>query len=83
VRKKIKTDTKKIMKMLAQNPDNYQMRKKLLDDESIIPKIIQHPQIKVGVMGNPFQARRKIGEEITRQAVKKICEVIRKMEGKR
>ena len=77
---KMVTDSEELMERFRQDQDAYQVKTKLFEHEFIFPYIKQHPDIKVGVMGNPAKASREIGEAITREVVGNLSEFIRKLD---
>ena len=77
---KMVTDSEELMERFRQDQDAYLVKTKLFEHEFIFPYIKQHPDIKVGVMGNPAKASREIGEAITREVVGNLSEFIRKLD---
>ena len=77
---KMVTDSEELMERFRQDQDAYQVKTKLFEHEFIFPYIKQHPDIKVGVMGNPAKASREIGEAITREVVGNLSAFIRKLD---
>ncbi len=77
---KMVTDSEDLMKRFRQDQDAYQVKTKLFDHEFIFPYIKSHPDIKVGVMGNPAKASRKLGEAITREVVDNLSQFILKLD---
>jgi len=80
---RIVTDSPEIMKMMREDQDAYQVVTKPIDEECIVPYIKQHPDIKVGVMGNPSKATKEIGEEISKDVVEKLSALVRRLESRR
>ena len=79
-------DEEPYLQMQMEHPDNYQHAEKIVDDEMVIPRMSQRPEIKVGVMGTPEKASRQLGEKIVENiliaAVDKINELEAKADGK-
>jgi len=81
----LKTDTGPLLKLQIEHPDNYQHAEKIVDDNLVVPRLSQRPDIKVGVMGYPHKASAKIGKKaiaaIVSAAVKKFSELDAKADG--
>jgi creatinine amidohydrolase len=79
------SDSKEMCALMRQHPDNYQYARKIVDDELVIAKTGQRPEVKVGVMGFPERASRAIGKkvvaDIVREASRKILEIERRADG--
>ena len=79
-------DEEPYLSLQIKHPDNYQHAEKIVDDEMVIPRMSQRPEIKVGVMGTPKKASRQLGEKIVENiliaAVDKINELEAKADGK-
>jgi len=78
----IVTDKKYILNMLRQDPDSYQVKKKSIPNKYICPNIYQHPEIKVGVMGDPSKASVEFGKKVVRECVANMVRLIRDIERK-
>ena len=81
----LKTDTGPLLKLQIEHPDNYQHSEKIVNDELVVARLSQRPDIKVGVMGYPHKASAKIGKKaiaaIVSEAVKKFSELDAKADG--
>jgi creatinine amidohydrolase len=81
----LKTDTGPLLKLQIEHPDNYQHAEKIVNDELVVPRLSQRPDIKVGVMGYPHKASVKIGKKaitaIVSAAVKKFLELEARADG--
>jgi len=81
----LKTDSKKMVRLMTQHPDNYQHAQKIVDDELVVAKTGQRPEVQVGVMGFPERASRALGKKIVANIVasasKKIMELEKKADG--
>lgn len=62
-------DPDPILNAQIEHPDNYQHAEKIVDDEFVVPRITQRPDISVGVMGHPEKASPELGRDIIRVAV--------------
>ena len=81
----LKTDSAKLLGLMTRHPDNYQHAMKIVDDEFVVAKTGQRPDIKVGVMGFPKRASRALGKKIVADIVasasSKINEIEKKADG--
>ncbi len=75
-------DPEPLLRLQIEHPDNYQHAEKIVDDEMVIPRMTQRPDILVGVMGHPQRASRQLGERIVEGAVKAASEKIMELESK-
>lgn len=79
-------DPAPLLKQQMDHPDNYQEAAKIVNDEFVIPRMRQRPEIKVGVMGTPQRASpdlgKKLAESIVAAAGTKIKELEAKADGK-
>jgi creatinine amidohydrolase len=75
-------DPEPLLKLQIEHPDNYQQAEKIVDDEMVIPRMTQRPDILVGVMGHPQRASRQLGERIVEGTVKAASEKIMELESK-
>ncbi|MGC9320515.1 MAG: creatininase family protein, partial [Armatimonadota bacterium] len=67
-------DEPEVVQMMREDQDAYQLREKNVDHDLVVPAIRQHPDIKVGVMGEPERASAEIGREMTEEAVSALVE---------
>lgn len=81
IRPAYKIDSEAIAKMLLTDQDAYQEKVKNVDSEYVVPRIRQHPRIKVGVFGNPEGASAEIGNEILDEFVENFALLIKEVEG--
>ena len=75
-------DPEPLLRLQIEHPDNYQHAEKIVDDEMVIPRMTQRPDILVGVMGHPQRASRQLGERIVEGTVKAASEKIMELESK-
>ena len=80
VREDYITDKPEILNMMREDPDSYRLMSKNVDDDAVRPHTTQHPEIEVGVMGEPAKASREIGERFARETVEYLAGLIEKME---
>jgi creatinine amidohydrolase len=78
----VELDTPELLKLQKEHPDNYQRAEKIVDDEFVVPRLTQRPDIKVGVMGDPEKASGELGREIVREIVEAAAERITGLEAK-
>jgi creatinine amidohydrolase len=56
-------DPEPLLSLQIEHPDNYQHAEKIVDDEFVVPRMSQRPDIKVGVMGRPEKASPELGQQ--------------------
>jgi creatinine amidohydrolase/Fe(II)-dependent formamide hydrolase-like protein len=78
----LELDTPELLRLQREHPDNYQHAQKIVDDEFVVPRLTQRPEIKVGVMGEPERASRELGREIVRDIIDGVCAKISALEAK-
>ncbi len=78
----VKLDTPELLQLQKEHPDNYQRAEKIVDDEFVVPRLTQRPDIEVGVMGEPEKASGKLGLEIVREIVEAAAGKISDLEAK-
>lgn len=75
-------DVEPIYSRMVQHPDNYQHAEKIVDDEFVIPRLMQREDVKVGVMGFPERATKEAGEKIVESMVREMSGKIIEIESK-
>jgi len=83
VRSRIATDSKAMCERLRRDPDQYQVRRKHVENECVVPHVRQAPAMRVGVMGHPERASAKLGKKVCEEAVDGIAGLIRKIKRER
>ena len=78
----LELDPKPLLELQIRHPDNYQRAQKVVDDELVIPRMTQRPDIKVGVMGHPERASRELGLRIVEDALEALAAKVTELEGK-
>lgn len=82
---KLAKDPEKMCRLMVKHPDNYQHAQKIVDDELVVAKTGQRPEVRVGVMGFPERASKALGEKavanIVATASKKIMAIEKKADG--
>ena len=76
----LQLDEEPYRSLQIEHPDNYQHAEKIVDDDFVIPRMTQRPQIKVGVMGFPEKASPEIGQKMVDKIVTRGAEVIRSLD---
>ena len=81
----LELDKEPWLRKQIEHPDNYQHAQKIVDDPFVVPRMKQHPEIKVGVMGQPERASaalgRKLIADIVQFASKRITAIEAKADG--
>ena len=81
----LELDKEPWLRKQIEHPDNYQHAQKIVDDPFVVPRMKQHPEIKVGVMGHPERASaalgRKLIADIVQFASKRITAIEAKADG--
>jgi len=75
-------DTEPLLKLQMDHPDNYQHAEKIVDDEYVVPRMGQRPDIKVGVMGRPEKASAEYGQKMVDETVEGVSRKILELESK-
>ena len=78
----LELDIPKLLRLQREHPDNYQRAEKIVDDELVVPRLTQRPDIQVGVMGEPGKASRALGLEIVADIVDAATAKIAALEAK-
>ncbi len=79
VRDEFVLDEPEVVQMMREDQDAYQLKRKNVEHDLVVPAVRQHPDIKVGVMGEPEKATAEIGRQITEEAVGGLVGLINKM----
>ena len=81
----LELDAEPVLNSQIEHPDNYQHAEKIVDDEFVVPRMTQRPDIDVGVMGHPEKATPELGREIVEDVVSdasaRILEIDAKADG--
>lgn len=75
-------DPEPLLKLQIEHPDNYQHAEKIVDDEFVVPRLSQRPDIKVGVMGHPEKASPELGRKMVSNIAKAASAKIQELESK-
>lgn len=79
---KAKLDKPAIMAMMKEDQDAFLQKHKVVDNKFVIPKLVQHPEIEVGVMGNYEGANVELGKKIADEASQSLADIINELEAK-
>jgi len=75
-------DPEPLLTQQIEHPDNYQRAEKIVDDDLVVPRLTQRPEIRVGVMGHPESATPELGREIIEDILVNWCAKIKELEAK-
>lgn len=78
----LELDGNEVLTKMLEHPDNYQLAEKIVDDEFVISRQRQKPEVKVGVMGDPSLASAEKGENIANSIISAVVEKINELESK-
>jgi len=78
----LELDPPALLDLQISHPDNYQRAEKIVDDEFVIPRMTQRPDIRIGVMGHPEKASAELGWEIIEDSVTNLVAKITELDSK-
>ncbi len=78
VRSKMIIDEEPMFSKMKTDPDAFQVKTKLSSFREEIPTTIQSPEVKVGVMGDPFPASAETGKILDEEMIREMTPAIRK-----
>jgi len=76
-------DEGEILDLMRTDPYMFANKLKAVDSKWVVPRIIQDPRIKVGVMGNFDDANAELGEKIAKECVSGLTDFIKELEAPR
>jgi len=76
----LELDPEPLLRLQIEHPDNYQRAEKVVDDECVVPRMTQRPDIHVGVMGDPGRASPELGRRIIEGVVEAVSAKVRQLE---
>lgn len=79
---KARLDTPAIMAMMKEDQDAFLQKHKVVDNKFVVPKLVQHPEIEVGVMGNYEGSNAELGKKIADEAGQSLADIINELEAK-
>jgi creatinine amidohydrolase/Fe(II)-dependent formamide hydrolase-like protein len=78
----LQLDPPRLLELQIKHPDTYQRAQKVGDDELLIPRMTQRPDIRVGVMGHPERATRELGLRIVEDALESLTAKVTELESR-
>jgi creatinine amidohydrolase len=78
----LELDKPEILALQIRHPDNYQHAEKIVDDEFVIARMTQRPDITVGVMGHPETATKELGAKLVEDALVALVAKVTTLEAK-
>jgi creatinine amidohydrolase len=78
---KARLDSPEIVKMMRTDQDAFLVKTKAVDHKYVIPKMVQHPAIEVGVMGNFEGASAELGKKIAEECADSLANMVWQLEG--
>ncbi len=73
-------DDAEILEIMRKDPDAYAKKLKNVDARFVVPRIIQDPRVKVGVMGDFTGASAELGKKVAEECVFSLAAIIREIE---
>jgi creatinine amidohydrolase len=74
-------DRPEILAMMLADQDGYLQRTRRVEDDQVVPKLTQHPEIEVGVMGHYQGASPELGRAMAEERAAALAELVLKLEG--
>ncbi|MDI6828095.1 MAG: hypothetical protein QME62_06405, partial [Armatimonadota bacterium] len=68
------------LEIMRKDPDAYAKKLKNVDARFVVPRIIQDPRVKVGVMGDFTDASAELGKKVAEECVSSLSAIIREIE---
>ena len=78
----LELDAEPLQSSMRAHPDNYQQAEKIVDDNFVLPRISQRPEMKVGVMGDPSKASPELGRELNDDSVANLVKHVTRIESR-
>ena len=79
----VQTDEPRLLAEMREHPDNYQYARKPIENEFVVPRMGQRPEIEVGVMGEPSKASAELGERLIADSVEALSQLFTDLEKNR
>ena len=76
----LQLDEEPVATEMRQHPDNYQQAEKIVDDDCVVPRMTQRPDVKIGVMGYPEKASAEKGKQMVADLLEGAVARITKLE---
>jgi len=77
---RLQTDKPEFVEKMRQDPDAYLTCHKAVDDDYVVPKMVQSEEMNVGVMGVPHEADAELGRIMAEEASSALAEYVNKLE---
>lgn len=77
---KARLDKPHLTKMMAEDQDAFLQKSKIVDSQHVVPKLVQHPEIEVGVMGNYEGASAEFGRILAQECAAGVADLVRELE---
>ena len=74
-------DEPEMLSILRNDPDAYAQRVRNVNNKFVVPRLVQDPRMKVGVMGDFIGANPELGRKIAGECVNGLTELISELEG--
>jgi len=78
----LELDSSPLLELQIAHPDNYQRAEKIVDDEFVVARMTQRPDITVGVMGHPEESSAQRGREMVEDMVSSVAAKIQELESR-
>jgi creatinine amidohydrolase len=78
---KARLDSPALLAELRTDPDSYLSRSKAVDHEFVVPKLVQRPDIEVGIMGDYEGSNPELGKQIADEASTSLAAFVNQLEG--
>ena len=72
--------SEELVRLMTEHPDNYQHAMKIVNDDFVVSRTDQRPDVKIGVMGFPERASAELGRTIIEDIVKNAAARIHYLE---
>lgn len=76
----VAVDSKELLERMRTDPDAYAGQHKAIDSVYVVPKLVQNPEIEVGVMGDPFSPSVELGKAIAEECSSGLAALVKQLE---
>ena len=80
---KLALDAPESLAVMREHPDSYQYAQKPVDDDLVVPRMAQRPELEVMVMGDPSKASPELGKKLVAESVDQMAETFLRLESTR
>lgn len=77
---RLQTDDPDFVEQMREDPDAYLVTQRESEQEFVVPKLVQSPRMRVGIMGVPHEASAELGRVIAMEASSALAEYIEKLD---